>query len=162
MKKRLLLITLIVAAVAAVPILYAAGPGTHGHRGGRGHGISHGMGHGLAFLGHLQHARSELDLSDAQMDQLKAIVKETREQNGQYREQVHGTLKSIATTLLTNPNDIAGAQAVLDRQAATEKALKTNLLVAASKALNVLTPEQRTKLALHLAEHGNRWENRGR
>ena len=161
MKKRLILITLIVAAVAAVPILYAAGPGAHG-RGPRGHGMGHGLGHGMAFLAHLQHAKSELDLSDAQMDQLKAIVQETREQNGQYREQIHGTMKNIATTLLTNPNDIAGAQAVLDRQAATEKALKTNLLVAASKALNVLTPEQRTKLALHLADHGNRWENRGR
>ncbi|HEU4888963.1 MAG TPA: periplasmic heavy metal sensor [Thermoanaerobaculia bacterium] len=159
MKKRLILITLIVAAVAAVPFLYAAGPG---HRGFRGHGMGgHGM-HGMAFLGHLEHAKSELDLSDAQMEQLKAIVKETREQNGQYREQMHGTLKSIATTLLTNPNDVAGAQAVLDSQAAAEKQLKTNLIVAASKALNVLTPEQRTKLALHLAEHGKRWENRGR
>lgn len=161
MKKRLILITLILAAVAAVPFLYAAGPGGHGHRGSRGHGISHGLGHGMAFLAHLQHAKSELDLSDAQMELLKDIVQETRDKNGQYREQIHGTMKSIATTLLTNPNDIAGAQAVLDRQAATEKALKTNLLVAASKALNVLTPEQRTKLALHLAEHGNRWQNRG-
>jgi periplasmic protein CpxP/Spy len=159
-KKRLILITLILAAVAAVPFLYAAGPGAHG-RGSRGHGMAHGFGHGMAFLGHLQHAKSELDLSDAQMDQLKAIVQETRAQNAPYHDQVHGTLKTIATTLLTNPNDVAGAQAVLERQAATEKALKTNLLVAASKALNVLTPEQRTKLALHLAEHGKRWENRG-
>ena len=158
MKKRLILITLIVAVTATVPFLYAAGPG---HRGSRGHGMGHGL-HGMAFLGHLEHAKSELDLSDAQMDQLKTIVRETREQNGQYREQMHGTLKSIATTLLTNPNDVAGAQAVLDSQAAAEKQLKTNLIVAASKVLNVLTPEQRTKLALHLAEHGKRWENRGR
>ena len=105
MRKRLILITVIVAAVAAVPFLYA-GPG-HGRGHGRGHERGQGM-HGMAFLGHLAHAKSELDLSDAQMDQLKS-----------------------------------------------------NLLVAASKALNVLTPEQRTKLALHLAEHGKRWENRG-
>ena len=162
MKKRLILITLIVAAVAAVPILHAAGPGAHGQRGFRRHGIGHRMGHGMAFLSHLRHAKSELDLSDAQMDQLRAIVRETREQNQQNREQMQGTMKSIATTLLTNPNDVAGAQAVLDRQAAAEKQLNTNLLVAASKALNVLTPEQRTKLALHLAEHGKRWENHGR
>ena len=158
MRKRLILITVIVAAVAAVAFLYA-GPG-HGRGHGRGHERGQGM-HGMAFLGHLAHAKSELDLSDAQMDQLKAIVKETREQNAQYRDQVHGTLKSVATTLLTNPNDVAGAQAILDQQASAEKALKSNLLVAASKALNVLTPEQRTKLALHLAEHGKRWENRG-
>lgn len=156
MKKRLILITVIVAAVVAVPFLYA-GPGGHGPRGMRGHGM-----HGMAFLGHLQHARSELGLSDAQVDQLKTIFKETREENEPYREQMHGTIKSVATTLLTNPNDVAGAQAVLDHQAAAEKALKSNLIAAASKALNVLTPEQRTKLALHLAEHGKRWENRGR
>lgn len=156
MKKRLILITLIVAVVAAVPFVYA-GPGGHGHRGGVGHGM-----HGMRFLAHLAEAKSELDLSDAQIDQLKAIVKETREQNAQYRDVLHGTLKSVATTLLTNPNDVAGAQAIVDRQASAEKALKSNLIVAASKALNVLTPEQRTKLALHLAEHGKRWENRGR
>lgn len=154
MKKRLILITLILAVVAAVPFVYA-GPGGHGLRGMHGRG-----GHGLAFLGHLDHIKSELDLTDAQVDQIKAIVKATREQNGQYREQIHGTLKQVATVLLTNPNDVAGAQAVLDQQAAAEKALKSNLLVAASKALNVLTPEQRTKVALHLAEHGKRWENR--
>ncbi len=157
MKKRLMLITLILA-VAAVPFYLYAGPGGHGRRGDFG---GHGM-HGMRFLGHLAHAKSELDLTDAQVDQLKTIVRETREQNAQYRDQVHGTLKSVATTLLTNPNDVAGAQAILDRQASAEKALKANLLVAVTKAINVLTPEQRTKLALHLAEHGQRWENRGR
>lgn len=154
MKKRLIIITLILAAVAAVPFVYA-GPGGHGMRGMHGRGA-----HGLGFLSHLEHIKGELDLTDAQVDQLKDIVKATREQNGQYREQIHGTLKQVATVLLTNPNDVAGAQAVLDQQAAAEKALKSNLLVAASKALNVLTPEQRTKVALHLAEHGRRWENR--
>jgi protein CpxP len=153
-KKRLILITLILAVVAAVPFVYA-GPGGHGFRGMHGRG-----GHGIGLLGHLEHVKSELDLTDAQVAQLKDIIKATREQNGQYREQIHGTLKQVATVLLTNPNDVAGAQAVLDQQAAAEKALKSNLLVAASKALNVLTPEQRTKVALHLAEHGKRWENR--
>lgn len=163
MKKRMILITVIIAAVAAVPFLYAGpgGPGMRGMRGMHGQGMGQGM-HGMAFLGHLQHAKTELGLSDAQVDQLKAIFEETREQNEPYRDQMHGTMKTIATTLLTNPNDVAGAQAVLDTQAAAEKALKSNLINAASKALNVLTPEQRTKLALHLAEHGKRWENRGR
>ncbi|MFL6246163.1 MAG: Spy/CpxP family protein refolding chaperone [Thermoanaerobaculia bacterium] len=151
MKKRLILIAVIIAAVAAVPFVYA-GPGMH-----RGHGM-----HGMDFLGHLERAKSELGLSDAQVDQLKAIVRETHEENKQYREQMHGTIKAVATTLLTNPNDVAGAQAIVDQQDSAEKALKTNLIVAASKALNVLTPEQRTRLALHLADHAKRWENHGR
>jgi Spy/CpxP family protein refolding chaperone len=151
----LIVITIILAAVAAVPFVYAGPHGMHG-------GMHHGGMQGLAFLGHLEKIKSELDLSDAQVDQLKAIMKATHEENAQYREQMHGTLKAVATTLLTNPNDVAGAQAVLDRQADAEKVLKTNLLVAASKALNVLTPEQRTKLALHLAERAKGWENSGR
>jgi protein CpxP len=157
-KKRLIIITLTLAALAAVPFVYA-GPGGHGVPGMHGHG---GGGHGLAFLAHLEHVKGELGLSDAQVDQIKDIAKAAHEQNGQYREQIHGTLKQVATVLLTNPNDVAGAQAVLDQQAAAERQLKSNLLVAASKAMNVLTPEQRTKLALHLAERGNRWENHGR
>jgi Spy/CpxP family protein refolding chaperone len=153
-KKRLIVISIILAAVAAVPFVYA---GPHGMHGGRQGGMR-----GLAFFGHLEKIKTELDLSDAQVDQLKAIMKATHEENAQYREQMHGTLKAVATTLLANPNDVAGAQAVLDQQAAAEKVLKTNLLVAASKALNVLTPEQRTKLALHLADQAKRWENSGR
>ena len=157
MKKRLIIITLTLAALAAVPFVYA-GPGGQGARGMHGGG----GGRALAFHAPLDHVKGELDLSDAQVGQIKDIAKAAHEQNGQYREQIHGTLKQVATVLLTNPNDVAGAQAVLDQQAAAEKQLKSNLLAAASKALNVLTPEQRTKLALHLAERGNRWENHGR
>lgn len=157
MKKRLIIITLILAAIVTVPIAVYARPGGHGPRGERGHGLA-----GLAFLGHLDRIKGELELTDAQVDQLKAIFKNTREENQQYREQMHGSFKEVATTLLTNPNDIAGAQAVLDRQANAERALKSNMLTAASKALNVLTPEQRTKLAMHLSERAQRWENRGR
>lgn len=156
MKKRLIIITVVLAAVVAVPFVYA-GPGGRGMHGMHGRG-----GHGLAFLAHLDKIKGELDLSDAQVEQIRAIARATHEENKQYREQFHGTLKQVATTLLTNPNDVAGAQAVLDQQAAAEKALKSNLIVAASKALNVLTPEQRTKLAMHLADRANRWENLGR
>lgn len=149
MKKRLILITLILTTVAAA--VYA-GPGRH----------PQGRGHGLAFLAHLDRVKDKLDLSDAQVDQLKAIAKATHDQNARYREQMDGTFKEVATTLLTNPNDIAGAQAALDQRNAAEKVLETNLLAAASKALNVLTPEQRTKLALHLSERSQRRENRRR
>lgn len=158
MKKRILLITLILAAVAAVPILYAAGPGGGGHF--RHGGPGFGGGHGMAFLGHLMKVGEELDLTDAQKTQIHAILKETHDENAQYRQQVHGTMKNVAQTLIANPNDVAGAQAILDSQAAAERALKANMLTAASKALNVLTPEQRTKLSAIMAEHVERMESR--
>ena len=152
MKKRLILTTLIIGTLVAVPLLHA-GPFQRHHRAFGGHD-------GLAFLGRLEHLKNELDLSPAQVDQLEAIVRDARAQNAQYRDQMRGAFKDVASTLLANPNDIAAAQVILDRQADAEKALKANVLVAASKALNVLTPDQRAKLADHLAENMARRENR--
>ena len=66
-------------------------------------------------------------------------------------------MKSVMETLLADPNNVAAAQALLDKQEATEHTLKVNALNAAAKALNVLTPEQRTKLADHVREHADRF-----
>lgn len=160
MKKRTAVITiLILAAVAAIatPLVFA-GPG--GHRGMRGHGMHGARGFGgFGPLGHLSRVKEELDLSDAQVEQIKAIFKEMHEQNAASRESLHGGFKDAAEALIANPNDLAGAQALLDRQFAAEKALKSSMLVATSKALNILTAEQRTKLSALIAE---RHERRGR
>jgi Spy/CpxP family protein refolding chaperone len=145
MNKRNLTIAALVAivALAAVPILHA--------QQGRMHG-AHAFG-GFAFLGRLQHMKSALNLSDQQTDAIAAIAKDFHQQNAQYRQQLHGGLKAVAQALINNPNDIAGAQALLDQQSAAEKAMKSNALVAASKALNVLTPDQRAKLGEFVANH---------
>jgi len=147
MSKRNLTIAAIVAvvALAAVPIVNAQQGRMMRHRAGD-------AGH-FMFLGHLQHLRSALDLSDSQTAQITAIVKDLRDQNAQYRQQVRGGMKAVAQALINNPNDVAGAQALLDQQAAVEKTMKSNALVAASKALNVLTPEQRTKLGDLVERH---------
>ena len=155
MKKRIVLITVIIAigALAAAPLVMA---GPHG-RSGRGM-----EGHGFGILGHLGHVKDELDLSDQQVDQIKAIFAEVREQNAQYREQLHGGYRGVAETLLANPNDVAAAQALLDQQTAAERAMKTSFLNAASKALAVLNAEQRAKLSTMLEEHAERRGRHGR
>ena len=161
MKKRnsILALAIVTAALIAVPVLIAE-PG-HG-RGPGGHGPGgHGFGLGF-FAGRLEHIKEELDLSDAQAAQIKAIFQELHTQNDAYRDQFHGGLHDVAEVLLANPNDLAGAQAILDRQAAAEKAMKANMLTAASKAFSVLTPDQRAKLAAHLAERQERRERRRR
>lgn len=148
-KKKTLTVSAIVVAVlaiAAVPFLYA-GPGHH----------MHGMGADMG-LGHLAKAQKELGLSDAQVEQIKAIVKDTHTQNAQYRDQLHGGFASIISTLVKNPNDVAAAQAIIDQQTAAESALKSNLLTAASKALNVLTPDQREKLGTMISQHQARFQ----
>jgi len=143
MKRNAIIIgTLAVLLLAGVPFIYAQ------HQHGM-HGGMHGM-HGGPFadfgLGHLARAKEYLDLTDAQVDQLKAIGKELHEQNAPYRQQLHGGLMQVAQTLISNPNDVAAAQAKLDQQNAVEATLKANTLAAAAKALNVLTPDQRAKV----------------
>src|SRR4029079_9477387 len=104
-------------------------------------------------LGHLQRAKHALNLSDQQVTDIETIFHDLRTQNQTYRDSLHGAMADIATTLINNPNDLAAAQALLDKQEATEHQMKVNALQAASKALNVLTPEQRGKLGDFIKEH---------
>jgi periplasmic protein CpxP/Spy len=145
------LVAVAIAAIAAVPLLYA-GPHSRGH--------SH-FG-GIGALGHLQHVKAELNLSDQQMDEIKVILKELRERNAPYHEQMHGGIASIVETLVANPSDVAAAQALLAQQTQAEDAMKANVLSAASKALSVLTPEQRTKVGAMVEKHKERWHERRR
>lgn len=167
MKRRIPLIAVLFAAVALVVTpLVMAGPGGRGFgaHSGRGFGPGGGPGmHGAGILGHLQHAKEELELTDQQVEQLQAIFTALQEQNAPYRDQMHDGMKGALTTLLANPSDVAGAQALLDQQAAAERTMKTNMLNATSKALLVLTAEQRTELGTMLqnfAQHHSR--RRGR
>ncbi len=151
MKKRIIIaVTLVLAvgALAAAPLVLA--DGSHG-RFGRG---MHG--HGFGPLGHLAHIRGELDLSDRQVDEIKAIFAETRAQTAPYRQQLHGGYKDVVQALIANPNDVAAAQALVDQQLTAERAMKTNFLNAASKALAVLDAEQRAKLSTMIEEHEKR------
>ncbi|HVE70008.1 MAG TPA: periplasmic heavy metal sensor [Thermoanaerobaculia bacterium] len=154
MKKRTTLIlatVLAVAAIAAAPLVIA---GPHGSR--RGHGDAMAM-HGIDVLAHLRHAKEELDHSDQQVEQIHAIFRHARETNAGSRKEMHGGLHEAAGILLNDPNAVAAAQAALDRQAAAERALKSNLLNAVAKAFAVLTPEQRTELRTMIEKrHGAR------
>jgi protein CpxP len=166
MKKRITLLTLVLISLgvlAAAPMAFSGPNGRFGGHGMGGHGMmgGHHGGPGGGFaegflLGRLSHVREELDLSDAQVTQIQAIVETLREQNESYREQMRGGIHDVARTLIANPNDVAAAQAKLDAQNAAETAMKRNVLSASSKALLVLTPEQRTKLLALLDQRANR------
>jgi Spy/CpxP family protein refolding chaperone len=145
----------LLAVLVAVPFAYAQ------HRRARGmamHGGPAGELGAIMMLGHLEHAREALGLSDQQVADIKGIFKSLHEQNAAYHEQLHDGVKSIAETLLANPNDIAAAQALLDKQEAAEHTMKANALNAAAKALNVLTAEQRNTLAQHLRDRAERFQ----
>jgi len=142
MKTRTVLFSSAAALVVllAVPFAFAHGRGMHEHG-------------DMMMFGHLQKAKDALGLSDQQMTDIKAIFEQLHEQNAQYREQVHGGMHQIIQTLVKNPNDLAAAQALIDQQTEAERAMKSNMLTAASKALNVLTTDQRAKLSDLIQQH---------
>ncbi|HEY6843300.1 MAG TPA: periplasmic heavy metal sensor [Thermoanaerobaculia bacterium] len=144
MKKRVLIITAAVAltALVAAPFAFAQHMRMHGQAFG-----------GPMFLGHLKHAQQALGLSDQQVSDIKTIFADLRQQNQQYRQSQRATMAQVAQILLNNPNDIASAQALIDQQTAAERTMKINALNAMSKALNVLTPDQRAKAASMLQQH---------
>ena len=137
-RKSIVTLSIAVALVlAAVPFAYAQQSRARHHGSPAAH---------MFFMGRLEHLKTTLDLSDQQVDQIKAIAADLRDQNAQYRQQRRGNMGAVIQTLIKNPNDIAGAQALLDQQETAQKAVRSNMLTAASKALNVLTPDQRAKL----------------
>jgi len=144
MRKHTLAITaaIVMAVLIAVPIAFAQrAKGMH----------TDGFG-GQMFFGHLKHAQQALGLTDQQTSDIKAIFQDLRQQNRQYRQTQRSTMRQVAQMLINNPNDVAAAQALIDQQSANERAMKTNALNAAAKALNVLTPDQRTQLGSMLQE----------
>lgn len=165
MKKKIAIIvsTLVALGALAIAPMVLAGPHGRGHGAhGAAFGGSEMGGFGFGPLARLGMLRERLDLTDSQADQIRAIFRETHEKNAPYREQLHGGIKGIAETLLADPNDLTRAQALLDQQVAAERALKANILNGTSKALGVLTAEQRAELGTILAEHAARREHRGR
>src|SRR4051794_11857351 len=150
MKKRILIssIVVIVAMLVAVPFALAQ----HRFGGGRGHGCMAGGRSGMMMFGHLGRAKAALNLSDQQADDIKKIFADLRTQNEPYRASMHSGMQSVAQALIANPNDVATAQALLDKQSEAEHIMKTNALNAAAKALNILDAGQRAKAATFLQQ----------
>ena len=151
MRKRVLVTTGVIALVALIAVPLAFAQRMHAM-----HGMQDGSMPGAMMLGHLAHAKAELGLSDQQSADIKAVFQSLREQNKTYRQSMHSTMSQVAQILIKNPNDVASAQALLDQQLENERVMRTNALNAASKALNVLTPDQRTKLSTMVHEHLDR------
>lgn len=147
-KRNAIIATFIAVAVLAAVPLADASPG--GRRGPGGP------------FGNLRHIQEELDLSQAQTDQIRGIFAGLRTQNDAYRSQLRGGFREITETLLKNPNDVAAAQAMLDQRTSAHRAMKANRLAALSKALNVLTPAQRAELAQMIEERDARRRGRAR
>lgn len=154
MKKRIL----IAAGAIALAAILASVPFAFAQHSMMRHGDADGP--GMMFFGHLGHLKSDLGLTDDQATQIKTILQSMHEQNAAYRTQVRGGMQQIAQALIKDPTDLAAAQAIIDQQTATENAMKKNALAAASKALQVLTADQRGKLQSIVQERIQKMESR--
>jgi Spy/CpxP family protein refolding chaperone len=140
-------VILIVAAaltVVAVPLTWAARHDGAGHQGRH---------FGMGRLARLAELKGELGLTDQQTAELREIALSVRAENAADRELVKSNLHRIATILVADPEATEEARAILNEQQAIEQRLKANVLEGVSEALEVLTPEQRAKLADRLARH---------
>jgi Spy/CpxP family protein refolding chaperone len=148
MKKRTLIFTAsaILIVVLAVPFAVAQ------HMRGAGFGRGCMRGDSSMMFGHMRGAKAALGLSDQQAADIKKIFTDLRAQNAPYRASLRDGRQAIAQALLANPNDVAAAQALIDKQTEAERQMKTNALAAFSKALNVLTSEQRAKASNFLQQ----------
>src|SRR5260370_14658184 len=139
MKKRVLVTTGVIALAALIAVPLAFAQHMHGMH-------ADGEMPGAMMLGHLQHAKAELGLSDQQTADITAAFQGLQEENKTYRQSMHSTMAQVAQILINNPNNVASAQALLDPQMTTERTIRTNALNAATKAINVPTPARRTTL----------------
>ena len=142
------------AAVVLVGLL--AVPFAFAQHMGRMH-AQDGPGFGMMFHG-LRHARQALGLSDQQVSDIRTIFQDLRQQNAASRQSLRGGMLQIAQTLINDPNNTQAAQALIDQQTAAERTMKLNTLNAVSRALNVLTPDQRAKLLTIVQQRMNRMQ----
>ena len=114
----------------------------------------------FAAFSHIEELSEELSLTEEQVSQIRGIFRELHELNAPYREEMRGGLGTAFQSLLQNPDDVAGAQAAVDRQSQAERAISMNTINATANALKVLSAEQRTQLAQLLEERRDKRRER--
>jgi Spy/CpxP family protein refolding chaperone len=147
---------LVILSIAGAAALLLAVPVVFAHRAGLfGEGCPLGAKgwHGRGGLARLHALHDELNLTDAQMKALHEIFDKTRAQNAEAKKSLHAGLMDAAGILLQDPENLAAARIVLEKQDTAADQLKANLLGGVAEGLRVLTPEQRQKLSQRLAEH---------
>ncbi|HVT44455.1 MAG TPA: periplasmic heavy metal sensor [Thermoanaerobaculia bacterium] len=145
--KKLLIVSTIVVGITII-----ASPLVHAHRSRAvpyaGSGIEE-----LAPFAKLRWLRAELDLTDAQAREIRSIVFEVRDSNAAHREAIRASIGLAAGVLIANPDDIDAARRIFEERSAAETQLRENILLGVSKALGVLSPEQRQRLSEIVDEH---------
>jgi Spy/CpxP family protein refolding chaperone len=136
----------------------AQGPG-RGHGRGEGMGMfgGGGFGPGGGLFGPMM--STALGLTDAQKEQIKSIFESTRTANEALREQLKGIHEQAQAAVKAGKSD-AELQALASSASPLMTQLHASHLIAAKKAYQVLTPEQREKLESLRSQARDRMEDR--
>jgi protein CpxP len=135
MKKRILAISAIAVLVIGATVL-ALGHGFQGHGGPRD---------GRRHADMLEHMSQALNLTDAQKQQVKAIMDETEaaaEANHTKIEEIH---KQLHAATANGQFDETQVRALANQKAQLDADMMVEHFRAMSKVFAILTPEQRTK-----------------
>lgn len=145
------------AAVVLVGALSAVGYAQQGQGQGRGFGP---RGRGMGPMGRLGIAAGQLDLTDAQRQQIRGIVENHRQEMQQLGERTRTARQALRQATETEPfneNAVRTASAGLSEVMADGAVLRAKVR---AEVMQVLTPEQRAKAAELKARAAERQEQR--
>ncbi len=131
------------------------GPGRHGHE-GHGHHASHGGdggdgedfgGGGLGVRRPLRFLAFKLDLEDAQVTELAAILSELKTERAQAVVDHRRTTSALDEAIAADSFDDAKVKAAADERVKSTERVQAAVVRSLGRIHTMLKPEQRTKLA---------------
>jgi len=143
MRNRILVIAGIAALIIGATVL-AVGHGFQGHRRGPGHGEM------------LEHMARELNLTDAQKQQVKTIMESVESSAEGIHTKLEEVHKQLEAATANGQFDEAQVRTLANQEAQLEADMKVEHLRAKSKVFSVLTAEQRVKaeeMHKHMGRH---------
>lgn len=154
-KKGVGLTTIVGIGIAAV-IAIGAGAAVAGG-GGWAKGGMHGM--GMRFAEHrFEKVMDEIDATDEQQDKIWAIVDKTRADLRPVGREFRDSREEAMAILSAPTIDKAAVETMRASRIAAIDAASKKAVAALVEAAEVLTPEQRAKLAAEMKDrHGDRW-----
>lgn len=142
MKKRIIVIASIaVLVIGATIFAVAQGPGMQKMQGMHGHGRGDGPSHGDM----LEHMARELNLTDAQKQQVKTIMESVESSADGIHAKLEEVHKQLEAATANGQFDEGQVRTLANQQAQLEADMLVEHLRAKSKVYSILTAEQRVK-----------------
>ena len=153
---KILAVALILAVLAAIGVSQTVKRAHMRADGAFGGGMWGGPGFGGPMLGHL--AR-RLDLTDAQLSQVKEIMTKEKPTFQPLMLQMAQNNQQVRQLVMANGFDEAKVRELASQQTQTLTELTVQRARVESELLQVLTPDQKTKLSAIITEHQQRFMN---